>query len=465
MALAWLFLMFTSAVENPGTPAGETEGLLLRMALLVALVLVQCIERLFSDALSTGKGMGILAVLGAVLMPLAALASLLAIPFQGALLFWALAGAGYGCLAPLNFRFLSSLGHSTLVICTAAVFALAAILACLVSFSDPVEFRLVMVMLIPVSAAVLCFVDLFADDEGRNNAADTGARPQGVLSWKSAGAVLNHSIFLGFAAYIVADAKGDGSLWVLLGASVVVFIVAIGVAVEGVVGSGRLLDEGVQLRFTIPLEMVSLAPVFVMGEDGMVLCCCLLLIAFIPQEMTNLGAVAEGIRLNRLNVLSTYASSRWANAAGIGVGYGFGFAMGLLQKGHGFLLPTIVPFAMLFLSAFMSSLLFKNRYPRSGLYIDENLPLSDEAGALTRPMSWRKRCDAFSKSIGLSPRQSEVLALLARGYNASYIERTLVISNHTVKSHTYSIYQKAQVHSKQELIERIEAFDPGSAKY
>lgn len=446
-------------------PGGEPEGLFLRAALLAALILVQCIERVFPDALSTGRGMGILAILGAVLTPLSALASLLEVPFPAALLFWGLAGVGYGCLAPLNFRFLSSLGHSTLIICTAAVFALAAVLACLVSFSYPAEFRLVMVMLIPISAAVLCLIDLLADEKGRIGATGPAVRPQGILSWKSAGAVLNHSIFLGFAAYIVTGATGGGSPWVLLGASVVVFIAAIGAAAEGVVGSGRLLDEGVQLRFTLPLEMVGLAPVFVMGEDGMVLCCCLLLIAFIPQEMTNIGAVAEGIRLNRLNVLSTYASSRWANAAGVGIGYGFGFAMDLMQKGDGFLLPTIVPFAMLLFSAFVSSLLFKNRYPRSELYIDGNLPLSDEAGAAARPMSWRKRCDAFSKAIGLSPRQSEVLVLLARGYNASYIERTLVISNHTVKSHTYSIYQKAQVHSKQELIERIEAFDPGCERY
>ena len=58
--------------------------------------------------------------------------------------------------------------------------------------------------------------------------------------------------------------------------------------------------------------------------------------------------------------------------------------------------------------------------------------------------------------IGLSPRQTEVLVLLSRGHNTKYIEEQLVISNHTAKSHIYHIYQKAGVHSKQEIIEMLE---------
>ena len=52
----------------------------------------------------------------------------------------------------------------------------------------------------------------------------------------------------------------------------------------------------------------------------------------------------------------------------------------------------------------------------------------------------------------LSPRQAEVLNLLARGHNASYIEDKLCISLSTAKSHISGVYRKLGVHTQQELL-------------
>lgn len=69
---------------------------------------------------------------------------------------------------------------------------------------------------------------------------------------------------------------------------------------------------------------------------------------------------------------------------------------------------------------------------------------------------------ALIKSIatdyGLSARQTEVLSLLAKGRNASVIEREFVISSNTAKSHIYTVYQKLGVHSQQELLDFIEGY-------
>jgi DNA-binding NarL/FixJ family response regulator len=46
--------------------------------------------------------------------------------------------------------------------------------------------------------------------------------------------------------------------------------------------------------------------------------------------------------------------------------------------------------------------------------------------------------------------------LLARGRNARFIQDELFLSNHTVKSHIYSIYRKLNIHTRQELIDLIE---------
>ena len=65
---------------------------------------------------------------------------------------------------------------------------------------------------------------------------------------------------------------------------------------------------------------------------------------------------------------------------------------------------------------------------------------------------------------GLSPREREVLELLARGRNTRYIQDALVISGSTVKSHTYRIYRKLGVHNRQDLINEVETAQVGNGR-
>jgi DNA-binding NarL/FixJ family response regulator len=80
----------------------------------------------------------------------------------------------------------------------------------------------------------------------------------------------------------------------------------------------------------------------------------------------------------------------------------------------------------------------------------------------SRRGSWKLRCEDFSQYYHLSPRERQILLLLARGRNAKYIEETLVVSNHTAKAHIYSIYRKVNVHSRQELLNTLENFQKRS---
>ena len=52
----------------------------------------------------------------------------------------------------------------------------------------------------------------------------------------------------------------------------------------------------------------------------------------------------------------------------------------------------------------------------------------------------------------LSPRESEILELLAKGMSFSEISKTLQISCHTVTAHFKKIYRKLQVHSRGEAV-------------
>lgn len=66
------------------------------------------------------------------------------------------------------------------------------------------------------------------------------------------------------------------------------------------------------------------------------------------------------------------------------------------------------------------------------------------------------RAADLSRRYGLSPREEEVLQLLALGSTVSDIEGALYVSQGTVKAHISHIYRKLGIHSRQELTSLIE---------
>ena len=60
--------------------------------------------------------------------------------------------------------------------------------------------------------------------------------------------------------------------------------------------------------------------------------------------------------------------------------------------------------------------------------------------------------EATTREFGLSPRESEVLEYLARGYPAAKIAEKMVISEYTVRAHTRHIYEKTDLHKRGDLI-------------
>ena len=69
--------------------------------------------------------------------------------------------------------------------------------------------------------------------------------------------------------------------------------------------------------------------------------------------------------------------------------------------------------------------------------------------------SLQQRCHLLAESNGLSPRQLEVLEMLAVGRNARFIAERLTISQSTAQTHIRTIYTKLNVHSHQEVIDKI----------
>jgi DNA-binding CsgD family transcriptional regulator len=65
-----------------------------------------------------------------------------------------------------------------------------------------------------------------------------------------------------------------------------------------------------------------------------------------------------------------------------------------------------------------------------------------------------ERNEAAARSIGLTPRESELLELLASGQSNKELARTLGISPNTVKAHLARLYEKLEVPNRIGAIEK-----------
>ena len=70
-----------------------------------------------------------------------------------------------------------------------------------------------------------------------------------------------------------------------------------------------------------------------------------------------------------------------------------------------------------------------------------------------RPLEFSRNDEAI-RSLGLSPRECEILDLLASGQSNKELARTLGISPNTVKTHVARVYEKLDVDRRVQAIEK-----------
>jgi DNA-binding CsgD family transcriptional regulator len=82
------------------------------------------------------------------------------------------------------------------------------------------------------------------------------------------------------------------------------------------------------------------------------------------------------------------------------------------------------------------------------------LPFNEKTLQAHRP--WRVACQRAGEQAMLSPREQEIFELLASGRSPDNIAANMRLSLNTVRTHIRNIYGKFDVHSKSELISRVE---------
>lgn len=111
------------------------------------------------------------------------------------------------------------------------------------------------------------------------------------------------------------------------------------------------------------------------------------------------------------------------------------------------IMATVVSFALLMAALLMMS----NRNLTTGWGIGQ------PGGTVHPDESLNAALQALVVESGITPREADTLALLARGRNRKHISEELVVSEETVKSHASSVYHKLGVHTQQELLDLVEA--------
>lgn len=76
-----------------------------------------------------------------------------------------------------------------------------------------------------------------------------------------------------------------------------------------------------------------------------------------------------------------------------------------------------------------------------------------------RRQTFDDRAQAVAEAFALTARETEVMALFAKGRSSSFIAEEFCVSNNTIRSHILHLYAKCDVHSRQELITLIDAWE------
>ena len=178
-------------------------------------------------------------------------------------------------------------------------------------------------------------------------------------------------------------------------------------------------------------------------------------------KTTNYAFVVRKSTLTRSTPLFRQAPMRlFVSSLGFAVGWGIAAVITNVSGAHSEPF-TVVRLAMVFVLVVVVMAFFPigRHHLADGTSRDEGALNADKVVVqMDESELFEERCQAIVRLYQLSPREADILAYLAKGRNAAWIQEELTISPHTVKSHIYNIYRKLDIHSQQKLMSFVEEF-------
>jgi len=455
---SWIFLQYLNPLllaRGSGlTPTWLDPHLFLIVFAAVALGLFW----LFTNALSTVVGKRVLLFCAIVFGPLSSLTPYLSdfgIP-QLVPLFWALSGIAYAGLLMLWGTLLTALKEWRIWVFTAsAIIVGAALYVFALSLVDSITFLFSAAL--PIASALCFFLShrtrpadyLDSFSSGAISAADSDEKDP--ITWRVVADTLTYTPCLGIAAFYALHHLTYPQVIICVGLA---SMLSCGILIADAL-FWHFFTSKTQLKFFLPLTAVAVFPLSFVSGTLIPVFVFLIFMVFMLSLATNYAAISECVRIFELSPIRVFAYGRAFNI--LGVLFGYIFAL-LTYRDNQPDITTILAFCVLiFVFIIAATFILEDHYPLSSDVADE---LEAEIVHNTNSRdSWDERCTRAARMFELSPRQTEVLALLAKGRNTGYIQEHLVISHYTAKAHIYNIYQKIGIHSRQELLTLIEQID------
>ncbi len=312
-------------------------------------------------------------------------------------------------------------------------------------------------LLVVGQAATADAFSAFARAEAASDAAIT--RPRAVLP-------LGHDLFVYTFAFSLAYGyalryeHADGGLL----ANWFIAVVLAGVLVYALASRGPQPRADVLFYLAFALLLGGLLLVL-LDSDRCALPASVALLcgSGVYDELTDLTLCAVAAR-NRSNALPTIAWGYAVYYLGICVGAQTGLLVTARLGGNGLAGRAVV--AVLVMAFVLYALVSLRRFgfdqtiagvekdaSRAGTTTGD---AGSSAGGVERTIDLTDaRCRELAASLGLTPREADVFRLRARGNNTLRIQDELGITKNTLKYHVRHIYEKAGVHSQQELIDLL----------
>ncbi|WP_326423888.1 helix-turn-helix transcriptional regulator [Adlercreutzia wanghongyangiae] len=202
---------------------------------------------------------------------------------------------------------------------------------------------------------------------------------------------------------------------------------------------GKEFDAGLAYRFTLPVTVAALCLLALPAEDKEMLSSFLLGCGFTCFDLGAWILVSDVARRTRLPALRTFALMQCSVQGGMLLGA----IMSLLAQGGIVSSSAVLIVVVVSLTAACAA-----------MYGRPSVPALETTDT---PSGETDLVEEFVERFGLTPREGDVLQLLLRGRSRDRIEKELVLSKSTVKTHVRHIYEKVGVKSQQELIDIAEA--------
>ena len=355
-------------------------------------------------------------------------------------------GVGGAVLFLLWAEVYGQLGPTRCVVFGSVSCMLAGLAALAVSCMAEPAADVAVALLLPVSGVMagVSLTRLPGEPAGRKGAPAGTRDLRYPVPWKLVALMALAGFASGFAGALLVDADGMGARHRV--AATAVFGALLLAAF--VLRRGNL-DVRILAWFTLPVAVVAFAAIPLLGSTFGAVLSFLVKFSYVAFALFVLLVLATVVWRYEVPSARVFASARAASEGAMLAGIvlrRWMRAAGLLDSG-----ATLWLIALIGLVAVVGCVVVW--HSERSVTSDWGTVGVDPASGLHVPSRGelvRARCGALAAERGLTPREREVLELLADGLEPAQIEQELFLSHNTLKTHLRHIYAKLGVHTREE---------------